>query len=63
MTLKIMDSKHFELTIPAPTMRAGYPGWEPHLSPADMAYIAGDSGAMVDVEFTNDEPSPPTAAV
>lgn len=53
MTLKIMHSKHFGLTIPATTMRAGYPGWEPHLSPADVAYIAGDSGAMVHVAATN----------
>jgi hypothetical protein len=42
-------------------MRAGYPGWEPHLSPADVAYIAGDSGATVDVEFTDDEPAVPVA--
>lgn len=63
MTLKILDGKHFALTIPAATMRAGYPGWEPHLSPADVAYIAGDSGATVDVEFTDDEPSAPTSAV
>jgi DNA invertase Pin-like site-specific DNA recombinase len=60
MTLKIMDSRHFALTIPTTTMRAGYPGWEPHLSPADIANIAGDSGATVDVEFTDDEPAAPT---
>lgn len=63
MTLKIINGGYFVLTIPAATMRAGYPGWEPHLSPADVAYIAGDSGATVDVEFTHDEPSAPTAAV
>jgi hypothetical protein len=43
-------------------MRAGYPSWEPHLSPTDVAYIAGDSGPTVDIEFTNDEPAAPTAA-
>jgi hypothetical protein len=63
MTLKIMGSRHFMLTIPAATMRAGYPGWEPHLSPVDVAYIAGDSEATVDVEFTDDEPAVPAAAV
>jgi hypothetical protein len=41
MRLKIMDGGHFVLTIPTATMRAGYPGWEPHLSPDDVAYIAG----------------------
>jgi hypothetical protein len=44
MTLKIMNIGHFVLTIPAATMRAGYPGWEPHLSPADVAYVAGTVG-------------------
>jgi site-specific DNA recombinase len=63
MMLKIMHGGHFVLTIPAATMRAGYPGWEPHLSPADVAYIAGDSGAMVDVEFTDDEPLAVTYSV
>jgi DNA invertase Pin-like site-specific DNA recombinase len=54
MTLKIIDSKHFALTIPTATMRAGYPGWEPHLSPTDVTSIAGDSGATIDIEFTDD---------
>jgi DNA invertase Pin-like site-specific DNA recombinase len=62
MTLKIMDSKYFRLTIPAATMRAGFPGWEPHLSAEDVARIAGDSGTVVDIEFTDDETSTPTAA-
>jgi hypothetical protein len=62
MTLMLMGSRHFALTIPTTTMRAGYPGWEPHLSPSDVAYIAGDSGAAVDVEFTDDEPAAPVAA-
>jgi hypothetical protein len=42
-------------------MRAGYPGWQPHLSINDIAYIAGDSGSTVDVEFTEDEPTAPAA--
>lgn len=58
MTIKILGRLHYVLTIPAATMRAGYPGWEPHLSPEDIAYIAGDTGAAVDVEFTDDEPAP-----
>jgi hypothetical protein len=61
MTLKILGKLHYVLTIPAATMRAGYPGWEPHLSPDDLAYIAGDTGATVDIEFTDDEPAPPPA--
>lgn len=61
MTLKIHGRLHYVLTIPAATMRAGYPGWEPHLSAEDIAYIAGDTGAAVDVEFTDDEPAPPAA--
>lgn len=63
MTIKLMGSRHYALTIPTATMRAGYPGWEPHLSPADVAYIAGDSEAVVDIEFTDDEPAAPTMAV
>lgn len=39
--------------------RAGYPGWEPHLHPDDIAYITGDTGATVEVEFTDNEPAPP----
>jgi DNA invertase Pin-like site-specific DNA recombinase len=61
MTLRIMGPRQFVLTLPAATMRAGYPGWEPHLSAADVAFIAGDSGATVDVEFTDDEPAAPAA--
>jgi hypothetical protein len=60
MTLKIIDSRHFALTIPTATMRAGYPGWEPHLSPTDIAAIAGDSGATIDIEFTDEESITPT---
>jgi DNA invertase Pin-like site-specific DNA recombinase len=59
MTLRVHGQRQFTLTIPVATMRAGYPGWEPHLSPADVADIAGDSGATVDVEFTDDEPAAP----
>ena len=55
MTLKIMSKAHFVLTLPAVTMRAGYPGWEPHLSTDDLTYIAGDSRATVDINFTDDE--------
>jgi len=61
MTLRIIGRRQFALSIPAETMRAGYPGWEPHLSPEDIAYIAGDSGSTVDVEFTDDEPAFPAA--
>src|SRR5439155_26406244 len=59
MTLKIMDKRHFVLTLPTATMHAGYPGLEPHLSPTDLAYIAGDTGATVDIEFTDDQPAVP----
>jgi hypothetical protein len=62
MTLRVHGQRQFTLTIPVATMRAGYPGWEPHLSPADVADIAGDSGATVDVEFTDDEPAAPATA-
>lgn len=63
MTLRIVSKTQFTLTIPASTMSAGFPGWEPHLSPADVTYIAGDSGATVDVEFTDDEPDAPAEAM
>ena len=62
MTIKIMGKSHFALTLPAATIRAGYPGWEPHLSSDDLAYIAGDSGVTVDIEFTEDEPAAPVTA-
>lgn len=60
MTLKILGKPHYVLTIPTATMRAGYPGWEPHLYPDDIDSIAGDTGATVEVEFTDDQPAPPT---
>jgi DNA invertase Pin-like site-specific DNA recombinase len=59
MTLKIVNKLHYVLTIPTATMRAGYPRWEPHLSPNDIAYIAGDTGATVEVEFTDNAPDSP----
>lgn len=62
MTISINSKRHFSLTIPTATVRAGYPGWEPHLSAEDLAYIAGDTGSTVDVEFTDDEPSTPPPA-
>lgn len=62
MTLRIVSKSHFTLTLPAATMRAGYPGWEPRLSLDDLAYIAGDTGATVDVEFTDDESGTVTRA-
>lgn len=52
----------FQADAPGCHMCAGCPGWEPHLSPTDVVYIAGDSGATVDVEFTDDEPAAPAAA-
>jgi hypothetical protein len=61
MTLRILGRREFALSIPAQTMRVGYPGWEPHLSAEDIAYIAGDSGSTVEVEFTVDEPASPAA--
>lgn len=63
MTLTIIGPRHFALTIPTATMRAGYPGWEPHLSPTDIATIAGDSEATVDVKFIDDELTVPAAVV
>jgi DNA invertase Pin-like site-specific DNA recombinase len=62
MTLRVYGQRQFTLTIPIATMRAGYPGWEPHLSPADVADIAGDSGATVDIVFTDDEPTAAASA-
>ena len=59
MTLRIVSKSHFTLALPASTMRAGYPGWEPHLSTDDLAYIAADTGATVDIEFTDGEPQAP----
>lgn len=61
MTLKLLGKLRYVLTIPTATMRAGYPGWEPHLYPADIAYIACDTGTTVEVEFTDDEPRPTPA--
>lgn len=55
MTLRIRNSNEFTLTIPAATMRAGYPGWQPHLDPDTIAYISGDTGATVHIEFTDSE--------
>jgi len=54
MTLHIAGRYTFALSIPTATMRAGYPGWEPHLSTDDLAYIAGNSGATIDIEFADD---------
>jgi hypothetical protein len=61
ITLRILGRHEFLLTIPAGTMRAGYPGWQPHLSIDDVTYIAGDSGSTVDVEFTEVQPASPAA--
>jgi DNA invertase Pin-like site-specific DNA recombinase len=59
MTLHVVSKSQFTLTIPTATMRAGYPGWEPHLSIEDLTYITGDTGATVEIEFTDEEPTSP----
>jgi len=61
MTLHIISNLHFRLTIPLATMRAGFPGWEPHLSAENVAYIAGDTRATVEVEFAEEPAASPAA--
>jgi hypothetical protein len=51
MTLKIIDSRHYVLTIPT-AMRAGYPAGNTTCPQPTSAYLAGDSGATIDIEFT-----------
>lgn len=54
MVVRINGRLDFTVSLPESTMRAGYPGWEPRLAEEDVQYIAGDTGAAVNLDYVPD---------